>query len=88
MDADIQDKAAQIKYQNESMQTMQATLDQFKDKCFYLEQELSSKVQENEYLKQDLEKYEVEFLSGAAHGEQGSTKNGALGVTAIRVEAE
>ena len=64
---DLDDNAAQIKYQNETIANMQGSLDQFRDKCFYLEQDMSQKNQENEQLRADLEKYELEYL--AATGE-------------------
>jgi hypothetical protein len=50
-----------------------------------LEEQLNDKVQENEYLKQDLEKYELEYLAGA--GEQGS-KTGTRSVSTLKVEVE
>ena len=61
-------------------------MDQCKDKCYFLEQELSHKIQEIEALKQDLERYEVDHLAGSS-GEQGS-KHGPVSVSALRIESE
>jgi len=41
-------------------------MDQYRDKCCFLEQELSYKIQEIEVLKQDLERYEIEQLAGSS----------------------
>ena len=45
---------------------MGMAMDQYRDKCNFLEQELSRKIQDIEVLKQDLERYEVEQLAGSA----------------------
>ena len=87
LENDLHDKSGQIKYQNEAIQNLEGTVDQFKDKCFYLEEDVSNKMRENEQLKSDLEKYEMEYLAGSG-GEQGSTKGNTLSVTAVRIEAE
>tara|TARA_B110000285_G_scaffold199024_1_gene231880 strand:- start:949 stop:1260 length:312 start_codon:yes stop_codon:yes gene_type:complete len=56
-------------------------MDQYRDKCFYLEQDLSSKLKENEFMKKDIEKYEVDYLTGK--GDKGDLSN-----TALRIESE
>ena len=68
------------------MKNIQMENDQYRSKCNYLETELSNKIHEIEVLKQDLERYEVEQLTGSA-GEQGS-KHGALSVSALRIESD
>lgn len=58
-------------------------MEQFREKCFNLESDLDSKCQENEDLKRELEKYEIDFLAG--NGEQGS--RGITGAT-LKIEVD
>jgi hypothetical protein len=53
-----------MQYKEEGIQNLQATMDQYRDKCFYLEQDLSVKMKENEEMKKELEKYQVDYLTG------------------------
>lgn len=50
--SEMADKDEQIKYLSEQVQTLQATLSQFKDKCFSLEQQANDYLQENQFLKE------------------------------------
>lgn len=49
--AEQADKDEQVKYLGEQVQTLEATLSQFKDKCFTLEQQANDYLQENQLLK-------------------------------------
>ena len=71
------------KEQQDTIEGLQATVEQFREKCFNLESDLDNKCQENEDLKRELERYEVDFLAG--NGEQGS--RGISGAT-LKIEVD
>ena len=47
---------------------------------------MANKMKENDQLRQELERYELDYLAGS--GEQGSKNNTHLSATAVRIEAE
>ena len=66
LDQELANTTTQLQIKEENMRNLQAVIDQYADKCGFLEQELSHKIQEIEALKQDLEKYEIDQLAGSA----------------------
>lgn len=75
----------QSHYKEDNIANLQATVDQFREKCFYLEEDLNNKMQEINLMKQDIERFEIEQLAGT--GEVGS-KFGGVSLSALRIESE
>ena len=61
---------------------MQASLDQYRDKCFYLEEDLGNKIKEIDLMKADIERFEIEQLGGTGGGGSG------VSLAALRIESE